>query len=492
MTISIVQKYKSALTKFNGKLIKPYQDAGVRWMIIREHDFTPGGILCDEMGLGKTAQTICTILSDPRPTSTLILCPKSVIDQWVSEIYKFAPHLKEHVLVYGGPNRSTNPDVLSQYRIVIGSLGMAVSRKYMTNTTLHKVKWHRVIVDEAHDIRTTTSKSYKSLRCLDARVRWCLTGTPIYNRECDFRSLMKWIGVRSHVTATDFRNCIERYVLRRTKDDIDSKLPSCTTTNVMIDLEGAEAELYKKTFDRAVRDIERVPIYKKLSAIGMAIFRCRYALACPSAYAEKMNEGPWTHGCKKAATVVSMITKHPDEKTLIFCNYHKEMDMYTRLLKDKSTYHIDGTKTQKQRKETIEKFRADPTGAVFLIQIKSGGVGLNLQEATRVYITSPAWSPATEIQAIGRSHRTGQTKEVHVYRMITKDISDQCRSIEDSMIQLQECKTEIFKTALPNIGEMGKIPSMGKKDVEAIKILFMTEHERERIKELRKPWETVC
>ena len=160
--MTITEKYKRAIAEFNGKLIKPYQDQGVRWMIAREHDFTPGGILCDEMGLGKTAQTICTILADSKPTTTLILCPKSVIDQWVAEIYRFAPQFKGKVLVYGGTKRTQKPEEIAKYRIVVGSLGMAITRKYKLDTALHRVKWHRLVLDEAHDIRNNKSKSYMS------------------------------------------------------------------------------------------------------------------------------------------------------------------------------------------------------------------------------------------------------------------------------------------------------------------------------------------
>ena len=491
--MTITEKYKRAIAEFNGELIKPYQDQGVRWMIAREHDFTPGGILCDEMGLGKTAQTICTILSDSKHTNTLILCPKSVIDQWVAEIYRFAPQLKGHVLVYGGADRTQKPEDLAKYRIVVGSLGMAITRKYMTETTLHKVKWHRLVLDEAHDIRNSNSKSYKSLFGIPARIRWCLTGTPVYNKMKDFMNLMKWIGVRQLTVSQDFPSCVDRYVLRRTKDEIGTKLPDCIVKNITIRLEGKEAELYKRAFDRArhLIDVARrntTNIYAYYAEVFTQWLRCRQALTCPSAYTEAIDNEVWKHGCKKMDTVVDMVKSHPLEKTLIFCNFRKEMELYRENIKGRNIYHIDGSCSQDQRKASIEAFRNDTGGAVFLIQIKSGGVGLNLQEATRIYITSPTWSPATEIQAIGRSHRTGQTREVKVYRMITEDVDDDCRSVEDALISLQEHKTAEFKIIMPNIGEMGKIPTMGKINSQAMNQIFMTKTEHDNLEETRRQW----
>ena len=336
----------------------------------------------------------------------------------------------------------------------------------MRNTPLHHVKWHRLVLDEAHDIRNSTSKTYKSLYNIPARVRWCLTGTPVYNKVKDFMNLMMWIGIPPSHADKGFLDCIARYVLRRTKDEIGDKLPACIVENITIQLEGKESELYKSAFIRARRLIDiaartATNRYAYYAEVFTQWLRCRQVLTCPSAYTEAIDNEPWEHGCKKMETVIEMVKSHPTEKTLIFCNFRKEITLYRENIKDCSIYHLDGSCSQDQRKASIEAFRNDTGGAVFLIQIKSGGVGLNLQEATRIYLTSPTWSPATEIQAIGRSHRTGQTKTVRVYRMITADVDEDCRSVEDALISLQEHKTMEFKKIMPNIGEMGKNPING-------------------------------
>ena len=162
------------------------------------------------------------------------------------------------------------------------------------------------------------------------------------------------------------------------------------------------------------------------------------------------------------------------------------MNAIEKRLTGRNVYRIDGSLSQHQRKEHIDRFRNDATGAIFIIQIKAGGVGLNLQDAVKVYITSPSWNPSTEIQAIGRAHRTGQTKSVKVCRLITDDIDDDIRSIEQSMIGLQEAKALIFKDLLGNVGDMAKIPSMGKQDIDAMKKLFMTKEELAKLLEIAR------
>ena len=128
------------------------------------------------------------------------------------------------------------------------------------------------------------------------------------------------------------------------------------------------------------------------------------------------------------------------------------------------TFRIDGGVTGYERREQINKFKTSKANSVFIIQIKAGGVGLNLQEASRVYITSPSWNPATELQAIGRAHRTGQTKEVHVKKIIYKSTMELC-SIEQTLVNLQGKKSEICAEVLMDERVKRQIPSIRKTDI---------------------------
>jgi SNF2 family DNA or RNA helicase len=160
-------------------------------------------------------------------------------------------------------------------------------------------------------------------------------------------------------------------------------------------------------------------------------------------------------------TLMELIATHPNEKSLVFTQFMGEMDEIQERLGalDVPTFRIDGSVTKEARDARIAGWKAGPKNAVFIIQIKAGGVGLNLQEATRVYITCPAWNPATELQAIGRAHRTGQTQKVVVRRLIYCG-EESLPSVEQSIMQLQEGKAKVcaevlndprLETQVPNV-----------------------------------------
>lgn len=476
-----MSKFKKACEKFNGDLIKPYQSDGVRWMIARELDITPGGILCDEMGLGKTAQTICTMLADERFTNTLIVCPKSVVNQWALEIRKFAPSLSKSILIFTGPKRPHDPDDIKKYKVVITTMGTLLPTKRRLVSPAHLVKWHRVVVDEAHDMRNPRSKAYASIWALKARVRWCLTATPVFNKITDFGTLMEWIGVpKVHVQAS-LRQCVERYTLRRTKSQVSEhnaklQLPPCDVEEIRVTISEEEKDLYHRVYQKVWASIEEAIEHNAPNIMIhlLSLFlRCRQTLAYPPLVSKTMFREDWEGSTSKMNILVKKLKEHPDEKTLIFCNFRGEMDAIQQAC-DRKVYRIDGSNDLEDRKRQVREFHEDPTGAIFIIQIKAGGVGLNLQGATRVYINSPSWNPATEVQAIGRAHRTGQTKHVKVYRLITDSVGDKFSSIENDIILLQKAKSVIFEQLVDNVGDMGKLTSVmgASPDLESMRKMF--------------------
>jgi len=456
---------------FQGRLIAPYQREGVKWMVQRENTGPiHGGFLCDEMGLGKTVQTIATILISGG--SSLIVAPRSVVSQWKSEIKKFAPILKVQVW-----DRS---DALKDVDVVITSYAMIVPRKVdgqrAEGTPLHNKRWQRVILDEGHEIRNRATQQFKSAIKLRAVARWILSGTPVFNSMKDFVTLCEFMGATKADVQRRYDWFRENLVLRRTKESVCQfnerlRLPPCDFQNVELEMYPEEKALYKQVFEESQDVVANVmkntQLNQQMMYIMECMLRCRQVMIWPQMYLdgiakkEEADPEPWTGRSKKMETLLSMIDEHPNESSLVFCQFMGEMDYLEEQLRNREivVYRIDGRRSKEERESIIKSFRTDSKywAPVLLIQIKAGGVGLNLQEATRVYITTPAWNPATELQAIGRAHRTGQTKKV-VIRKLVYTGEDGLPSIEESIMELQGHKAVVCGEVLNDQTFAAKLP----------------------------------
>ena len=482
--MTIDDQYKLATKTLNGRLFVPYQCDGVRWMLSMEGQESGvlGGMLMDDMGIGKTVQLVATILGNPKPR-TLIIVPKSIITQWRDEINRFAPNLT--INIFDGPDRRIKEaDVtLAPYTLLTTKGGGPD-----TKTALHMVQWDRVILDEAHEIRNKSSKLFKSVCRLKTEIKWIVTGTPVFNSMEDFVSLCIFLGFSKSSAQGMTKQIKDIYILRRTKDDLAKinerlRLPHCHFENVELDMFPEEKSLYECVFLEAQDTIKEAfkhaqSINSKNMLILECLLRARQCMIHPPMYlngiAKKDGTVPvkWEGRSNKMETLFRLLKEHPDEKSLVFCQFKGEMN-YIQSQLDCPVFRIDGSVPKDERVRQIEGFKKIQGGAVFIIQIKSGGQGLNLQEATRVYITAPSWNPATELQAIGRAHRTGQTQVVHVKKLIYKECP-RFVSVEQEILALQGHKSivcsevlndERVKTQIPVNRTTAKISIMDIKNI---------------------------
>ena len=462
----INEQYALATANLKGRLFAPYQRDGVRWMLGMEGQTSgpKGGFLCDEMGLGKTVQLISVMLGNPRDR-TLIIVPKSIITQWRDELNKFAPQLSVHV--YDGPERTIDKHA----KVTIAPYTLLSDRKSDT-TPLHHVSWDRVILDEAHEIRNKQSKTFKSVCELRTDIKWLVTGTPVFNSMNDFVNLCTFLGVPKNFVQGRTKEIKDIYILRRTKEDLAKindrlTLPPCHFENVELDMFPEEKALYECVFLEAQGIIQEAFRHaQSLNSKNMVILECllraRQCMIWPQMYlngvAAQNETKPevWKGRSNKMETLFRLLKEHPTEKSLIFCQFRGEMN-YIQSQLDCPVFRIDGSVSRDERVRQIEGFKRIEGGAVFIIQIKSGGQGLNLQEATRVYITAPAWNPATELQAIGRSHRTGQTQTVHVKKLVYKECN-RFISVEEEMMALQGHKSLVCSEVLNDERVKTQIP----------------------------------
>ncbi len=256
--------------------------------------------------------------------------------------------------------------------------------------------------------------------------------------------------------------------------------------NVELEMYPEEAVVYETAFTQSRDTINE--IFRKAENIAMhnmnileCLLRVRQAMIHPQLYLDgvaiKGEEELEVFAAKsrKLEVLEEMVREHPREKSLIFCQFITEMDMIQEMLEGGGvkTFRIDGSVAKDERDARIDNFKKYNTGAAFIIQIKAGGVGLNLQEATRVYITAPSWNPATELQAIGRAHRTGQTQRVFVKKLIYQG-SEDIPSIEQSIMNLQNHKATVCAEVLNDKRLESVIPLTNTKGVNIrdVKNLF--------------------
>jgi SNF2 family DNA or RNA helicase len=460
----------------NGSLYAPYQVEGVRWMLGMEKqtEGPKGGFLCDEMGLGKTIQIIATILGNPKK-NTLIVVPKTIVTQWSKELEKFAPGLS--VLVYDGPKRTKEKDDLLTHDVVLCPYSVTHSK----TSVLGLVHWDRIILDEAHEIRNRQTRTFKCVNGLKSSIRWLVTGTPVFNSMEDFVTLCAFLGIPKNTVQAMHKKIKDIYILRRTKADSSLDLPYCHFENVELDMYPEELALYEGAFtecQETIKTIMRTSISVEVRNMHIleCLLRVRQLMIWPQLYlngvAKKLEQPPqvWHHKSHKMDKLFMYIGSHPDEKAVVFCQFKGEMDYIEKSLMC-TVFRIDGAVEKDERHRRIELFGAAPSNSVLIIQIKCGGQGLNIQCATRVYIMSPSWNPSTELQAIGRCHRSGQTNEVYVKKFVYND-TQRFRSVDLAMMSLQGHKSVLCAEVLNDKRIEHQIPTKQAKSIDAIRNIF--------------------
>lgn len=462
--------YNSCLTKLTVKPHTGYQPDGIKWMINKEINGNRGGILADEVGLGKTLQAIGLVCAN-RVNKTLILVPKSLVDQWCNEFQKFAPSvnvikmesLKHDTMTFSGDTNVVIAPISQVY-------GRGEHKRNIINqcdykkTEFHRIEWGRLIIDEAHAIKNKKSKTHKACCDIDTEYKWLLTATPVMNKMKEFVNLMSFFGYGKNECQTKKLEIVNEMILRRTKEDVkefDEKLdlPELNVVIKEIPFETKEEEiLYKEVFFKMKKEMKNIPIGKQNMMKALErLLRIRQLCVHPQLYFDglakknKVEPEQYTGNCTKVNALMKMLKEKPaEEKGLVFCQFIKEMQFYKEKIEEMGMkcMVIDGSMELEERTAVINKFKKESDLNILLIQINTGGTGYNLQEANWVYIMSPTWNPCLEHQAIGRAHRTGQTKKVNVFKVIIKGESDKYSYVEDNIIELQNKKKLIIADIL--------------------------------------------
>jgi len=424
--------------------LRPYQLAGLAWLDFLDRH-TMGACLADDMGLGKTVQMIAMLLRErcdgAPPGPTLVIVPMSVVGNWQRETQRFAPSLK--VLVHHGLERLSGRafvEEVAKYDMVVSTYGL-VHRDF---DHLNAVEWHRVVLDEAQNIKNPAAKQSKAVRALRTRRRVALTGTPIENRLSELWSIMEFLNPSYMGSAGEFRRrfavpierhrdselakCLRRlinpFVLRRTKDDpkVISDLPEKMEMNVYCNLTHEQAALYEALTRDMLNHIEYAGGIQRRGLILSTIVKLKQICNHPTHFLR--DESPLPHRSGKCDRLTEMLEEVIAEQdhALVFTQFRKMGDLLQRLLQeslDREVLFLHGGTSNRQRTRLVDRFQ---TGShqtpIFVLSLKAGGVGLNLTAANHVFHFDRWWNPAVEQQATDRAHRIGQERQLQVHKFV--------------------------------------------------------------------------
>ncbi len=416
-----------------GRQLHDHQNQGITWMMAQEAKGV-GGILADDPGLGKTIQALSLVATSTPGSSTLVVVPASIITQWKTEAVRLLGEYAVYVH-HGSRNRTLVP----RARLVITTYGVIRSEP-----TLQRIRWNRIFLDEIHEIKSRRSKISKAVMALDSPLRWGLSGTPVQNTSEETGNLFRFVlGLPSDTREQlDVPQLIRTHLMRRRKEVVlKDKIPELEVENVPIPF---DSEREQKFYEKVERNVKRefnsladqcLTAQEENVQMFELLLRLRQAAQHPQlvldGYSRKYGRdlGKWQdkatgkpQASSKHLALLDMLGTHPDEAAIIFSHFTTEMDILERFLASHGieTLRLDGKLSNNERDEVLARCAetADGPPPVTLIQIKAGGVGLNLQAFSRVYITSPDWNPCNEIQAMARAHRLGQTRRVVVKKLV--------------------------------------------------------------------------
>ena len=459
-------------------VLRPYQVAGYQWLNYLK-DIRWGGILADDMGLGKTVQALSFMeyyKKENGKLKALVVCPTTLIYNWENEIKKFTPELTYRI--HHGGTRTRIKEELTDHDITITTYGTLRSDIKM----LMSIELDYVLLDESQAIKNPSSKVTKAACLLNAKNRLCMSGTPLQNNTFDIFAQMNFLNPGMLGTMEFFRQefaipidkfgdrdrkdhlkkILYPFILRRTKEQVAKDLPEKQEMILFCEMEDEQRNIYdayRNDFrNQILGTIETQGIQKSQLTILQGLMKLRQICDSPAILNEQ--EKFENHSIKLDELAREITENIGDHKALIFSQFLGMLALIRGKLEELGVKYeyFDGSTAAPDRQKAIESFQNNDEVRVFLISLKAGGVGLNLTAADYVYIVDPWWNPAVEQQAIDRTHRIGQTKNIFAYRMICKD------TIEDKILLLQEKKRALAKDIISD--DASFVKALTREDVE--------------------------
>ncbi len=456
--------------KLNATL-RDYQKYGYKWLKYLT-DNSLGACLADDMGLGKTLQAIALLskLHEEKKKKSMVIMPKSLIYNWENEIKKFSTKLK--VGVYYGINRDFSS--LKKVDVILTTYGTI--RNDIEN--LLEEKFDMLILDESQNIKNVNSQTTKAVLLLNAKKRVALSGTPIENNLLELYSLFRFLNPEMFGSVQRFTNNyivpIQKYsdtstieelkkkiypfLLRRVKKEVLKDLPDKIEKLVYVDMNNEHRKFYEERRKYYYSLLEKNTLnqgnFDKFFVL-QAINELRHIVSSPELESKKIISS------KKEVLIENVVEAiENNHKVLIFVNYLSSIESICDSLKENKIKYLKMTGQTKDRQILVDKFQNDNRYKVFVMTLKTGGVGLNLVSADTIFIYDPWWNTTVENQAIDRAYRLGQDKTVFAYKMIMRN------TIEEKILKLQEIKNKLLDDLISEDNLSTK--NLSKNDIEFI------------------------
>ncbi len=441
---------------FEGEL-RPYQQRGLAWLAFLS-SLGLGACLADDMGLGKTVQMLALLLAErEQPANgairnggrraggaklvgpTLLICPMSVSGNWQREAERFAPSLRVHV--HYGRERLNGKAFARAARasdLVVTTYALALRDR----ETLDAIEWHRIVLDEAQNIKTRDAKQTRAIRALRARHRVALTGTPVENRLSELHSILDFLNPGLLGSAGSFREQfatpIERwrdgaavarlrratgpFILRRLKTDkeIISDLPEKIEMRVDCHLTREQATLYQAVVDEMLERADEVEGIARAGIVLAALVKLKQVCNHPvHLLKDRSHLGGRSGKLARLEEILEEALAEGD-RALCFTQFAEFGHLLRAHLQERigcEVLFLHGGTPKSARDEMVTRFQSDEGPAVLVLSLKAGGTGLNLTAANHVIHYDRWWNPAVEDQATDRAFRIGQRKNVQVRKL---------------------------------------------------------------------------
>ncbi|MFI6866711.1 DEAD/DEAH box helicase [Nocardia sp. NPDC050406] len=425
-TVALSGELRSALKAE----LRPYQARGITWL--HETVATHGGaVLADEMGLGKTVQAIGFLLGRSERGPQLVVCPTSLVGNWVHEIERFAPGLRA-VAWRGGelPETGTGTVVVTGYPTLRGH-----ARALAVRNSRSESRWASVVFDEAQVLKNPRTQVSKAARAITADARVALTGTPVENHLDELWALLNLVVPQEFTHKAQFRrrfvrpihegsaeavlrlrDTLEPVLMARRKAQVAASLPPKIQTDIVCDLTAEQEKLYDQLLDRAETEGFGSGAQRHTRVLAV-LTELKQVCNHPGLITGEFDELLGRSGKFDVCADILANNVEVGAPTLVFTQYRRTGELLVRYCAEElgvTAPFFHGGLNAEERGEIVTRFQSPDGPPVLILSLKAAGTGLTLTRAADVLHFDRWWNPAVEAQASDRAHRIGQTRTVTV------------------------------------------------------------------------------